>query len=317
MRVISYLMSGPAHLHYLVPSLVTLRNHWNGPIEVWAYPESFDLVKRIAQDKRLMILPKAWNPAYTGKNSQFLNKIHLLQIEGPTTRLYLDADTTIHGGLNELFEAAENFEVAATQFNNWTTKGGVIQNRLRRLQDFPRIDQIAVSYVLENECPSPNGGIIAAQPKAPVLKTWFEYAWEARNIFICDEAVLHILPACFSPSQMTILLGGKYNCSHKYKPKNLSEVVIYHYHGDSNVRPDKSPKAVSLWGKLYRKCLQQGYGYIDKWHTQVSNRWLDKIKEQLIHGAYDLDEGDGMAETDGSGRDDDSHRHESARLPLS
>lgn len=285
-RVVFYLMSGAAHLHYLVPSLFTLRKHWSGPVQVWAYPESFPFVERIATDKRLGITAHPWYPTYMEKNGQSLNKIKVAQAMDCKSCLYIDADTTIHGNLDELFDAAESHQLAITQFNDWTTKKRTIQNRVGRLRDFPGIDQFAINHILEHEYPSINSGIFATIPKAEALPVWYDWTWESRKVFISDEATLHAIPARFSNVQVTTLLGGKYNCSHMFQPDYLKDedVAIYHYHGDGNVRPQKNPRGVQLWTPIYRECFEKGYGYIDKWHNDVKNGWFDKIKGDVIHG---------------------------------
>ena len=83
-RQITYLMSGAPHAPYLLVSLYTLRNHWQGDVVVYAWPESFDIVSRIAEDGRLGIQshirePKLRKKDGVGGNSQFLDKIDLTQ----------------------------------------------------------------------------------------------------------------------------------------------------------------------------------------------------------------------------------------------
>jgi hypothetical protein len=78
-RSIIYLMSGPAHLPYLVVSLRSLRQNWDGPIVVYAWPKSFSIVQEIAKDNRLDIEARSRIPSYRGKNSQFVDKISLMR----------------------------------------------------------------------------------------------------------------------------------------------------------------------------------------------------------------------------------------------
>ena len=53
-RRVVYLMSGPAHMPYLVCSLWTLRQHWDGEIVVVAWPNSIELVEEVARDRVLI-----------------------------------------------------------------------------------------------------------------------------------------------------------------------------------------------------------------------------------------------------------------------
>jgi len=75
-----YLMSGEAHLPYLVVSLWTLCKHWDGEIIIHAWPESFDIVKTIVKDRRLKISGAIKRePEYRGKNAQFIDKIKMMR----------------------------------------------------------------------------------------------------------------------------------------------------------------------------------------------------------------------------------------------
>ncbi|GAH14631.1 unnamed protein product, partial [marine sediment metagenome] len=103
-------MSGAAHLPYLVCSLKTLREHYDGEVIVHAWEESFPIVQEIAKDSRLQIEARLREPAHRLKNAQFMDKIQLaMDQQGEADcLLYLDADTTIHGSLQPLFDAGCN-----------------------------------------------------------------------------------------------------------------------------------------------------------------------------------------------------------------
>lgn len=272
---VQYLLSGPAHLPYLIVSLYTLRQHYQGPIRVAAYEQSYDIVRQIAADKRLGIEPEAWIPTYTGKNSQFLNKILLCQRRNYELRVYLDADVSVHGSIEPLFQLADNHSMVATQFNQWTSTGGTIARRIGALLKFPKIPRDAVQELLNNghKYPSPNGGIFAVHSDSPVLPKWFEYSWEAKSVFICDEAVLHILQLLFTESDYYIHLGGRFNCSWKWQHE-VEQPVIRHFHGNSAVRRNKYPEAVEFWYSLYRECLEENIGFVQDWKHQIENRWM-------------------------------------------
>lgn len=270
-------MSGPAHLHYLVVSLYTLRKHYDGPIEVWSYVDSWKFVQKIAQDSRLNIIPQLWHTDYRGKNSQFLNKILMCSKETADVRIYLDADTTIHGPLQDLFLECIGSETVFTQFNNWKTNGSVIRARVRRLLDYPDINPDKVNRVLKEPFPSPNGGIFCCRPTSLVLQQWYKWSWLAKDVFICDESVLQVLQLCYEDRYLKVLKGGKYNCSHKYG-ESIKDPVVYHYHGNSCSRPDKSPLACAMWWPLYEHCLNENIGNILSWRKQAVNKHMDRLK---------------------------------------
>jgi len=294
-RRVIYLMSGQPHLPYLVTSLWTLRRHWQGPVTVAAWPESIGLVRWIAADPRLNVEAVERQPAYRGKNDQFLDKMKLAQSMNGTADvvLYLDADTTIHGSLELLFKGAEYCGFCATQFCDWTTQNPIVQNRVKRLLGMNNIPQGPVEYALGSRWPSVNGGVWAARPSSPVFDDWYRQTMVARSIFIADETVLHALQTVFVPIQkMTTLLGGAWNCSpmEKFQPMGLPDdlVVVRHFHGDSAVRPSKSEKGWRLWSSVFRECLYDNVGRCREWWRGVGNKHMAWIKPNFGEEVFDV-----------------------------
>jgi len=302
-REVVYLASMPPHLPYLTVSLMTLREHWQGRVRVFAWSESIDLVREIAKDERLGIVAELSEPAYRarrderrqGKNDQFLHKVRLMQtISDADLVLYLDADTSVHGDLMPLFRAAQKHTFVATRFSSWTTAGKVVRTRIKRLRELSKIDRNCIEEVLRLPWPSVNGGVFCCSPRSHVLKTWEHWTWEARHVFIADEAVLHVLQPLFVPSgQMLVWPDGRYNCScnPKWLPEKMGEheVVIWHYHGDSAVRPSKhNGYAFRRWWPLWEKCLAENYGNCREWSPCRANGWLgNKWMEELERKSRD------------------------------
>jgi hypothetical protein len=267
-----YLMSHAAHLPYLVASLHTLRRYYNGGITVYAWRESWDIVHKYICPVRavggLFADCVLREPAYRGRNDQFLDKIALVRSMNPRENvLYLDADTTVHGQLTRLFDAAGSFGFCATQFNNWYSNSHMMSGRIRSLLAYPQIDRMLINRVASEPWPSVNGGVFAARGDSPVLPLWYEWTMAAtvpQHTFIADEKVLHILQLRFVPTgEMHVMQRyGQFNCSPHHQSPALKDedVVIRHYHGDSNLRPDKSPKGHALWWPIYQHCLAQNVG---------------------------------------------------------
>lgn len=277
---IVYLTSHRPHLPYLVVSLYTLRVEWSGEVEVHAWPQSYQVVKEICQDARLGITAVARDePEYRGKNDQFLDKMKLassLDCDG----VYLDADTTIHGDLSPLFDLLGQKTFVCSQWNDWVTTGKRIKGRLEELLQWPHIPRRYVEHVLQHPYPSVNGGVFAFRPDSQILELWHNWTWPLRKrVFICDERVMHLLPAV-SPSQVEVVQQhGRYNSSPKHQSRQLKDedVVIRHYHGDSNVRPQKSKRGFALWYPIYQFCLDRNFGYMQEWVGECNNRWLMEL----------------------------------------
>lgn len=301
-RTVVYLMSGPAHLPYLIVSLYTLRRYYSGPVLVQAFPESWDIVSGpIHGDGRLSVEVRSLAPTYRGKNCQFINKIQMMiDLHGHCdVATYIDADTIFglesEWAMNTLYCCARTKGFAATQFNNWCIGArGVIHNRIERLLGIPEIDQNLVRRVLV-ECrdyPSVNGGVFACRPESGVLPLWLRWTLAAKHIFIADETVLHILQKKFESEEVEVegdymqvlKYDGALNASPKYRPSELPDekVAIWHGHGDCWCRPDKSRKGYDLWWPLYQECLELDLGGIRGWKDQCGNKWLNSLERSRV-----------------------------------
>ena len=293
MKII-YLMSGPSHMPNLVVSLYSLRRHYTGPITVYAWPESWHFVRHVARDTRLNVEVRLASPNYRGKNSQFFHKIQTVKNETDQV-MYLDADTMPVGKLDDLFRLALNTEFLATQFNEWTTHGGIIRNRISKLRDFPEINQDAVDNLLHNPWPWPsvNGGVFIAEPESEAVVLWEKWTSVCKEqLFIADETVLHAVMSYLvrkenNEPEAPILFSvvPEYNTSpkHKAQTQNVTDVRIWHFHGDSNLRPDKCPLGVYLWWPIYQQCLQQNVGNIQDWQVDANNKYLDKLRSTSMN----------------------------------
>lgn len=287
MRHIVYLTSGAAHLPYLVCSLYTLRQHWQGPVHVFSWSESRDIARQIALDNRLQIEFHDRQPAYRGKCDQFMDKQKVVE-EWPDHRdvlLYLDADTTVHGDVSPLLAAAEDAGFAATQWNDWMSGRGIARKRILDLLGVSDIPEGLIREIISEDWPSVNGGVWAAKPDSGVLPVWYDWTMKARHLFIADEKVLHVLQKEFaSTGEMTTVLGGRYNCSPIYQPPDMPDgaVVVRHYHGDACVRPSKGARnrGPELWWPVWRECLEQNIGGVRQWWREAGNKYLDKMMEE-------------------------------------
>lgn len=280
-KTIFYHVSGRPHLPYLVVSLHTLRQYWDGEIRVYAWPESIETVRQIGIDKTLDIWPIA-DPCIEGrtKGSYYLPKIRIAQkLHDCNVALYLDCDTSIAGPLNGLFDAAEKKGFACTQFNKWKSTQRVIQNRLGRLRKFDAIPGDALDELAKEGWPSLNCGIWATQPNSKILPVWYDYTALSRGIFIPDEMCLHILMVTM-PNDMQVI-SGRYNTSPKYQSFPDDEIKVWHYHGDLAVRMKangiKSFEGYQRWFQLFEEVCQRNIGGINEWLPTCGNASLFEL----------------------------------------
>ncbi|KKN88390.1 hypothetical protein LCGC14_0249530 [marine sediment metagenome] len=282
-RRVMYLETGPAHFHNLVVSMWSLRKHCDVPILLYAWPQSYEVAKQIAEDDRLGIEEVIeWVPDWMGggTTAQSECKQQIIQTIDADVVLYLDADTLVVDSLWTLFEGAWHYGFCGAQFNKWITTGKKISKRIRNLRQFPEIDKDLIDRLLAIPWPATNSGIFACDPKSPVIPKWYEYTVAARKSFIPDENCLYLMMPLFKPfGNMAVLEGGAWNSSTHYQDPDLKDedVVIWHFHGDSNTRPKKSPKGVELWWPAYQECVKENVGNIQSWRESVRNKHLDRL----------------------------------------
>lgn len=262
-------------------ALHTLRQYYDGPIDVFSWDESLPVVKRIAKDARLGIDVIPWTPLFRGHSDTYVDKTRLIQsMDAEDEVLFLDADVSIHGKLDPLFDCISTHGFVATQFCDWVSTGGTISGRIKSLLQFPEIDKLLIDVLLSRPWPSVNTGIFGGVTNSPVLELWHRWTYAARSTFIPDEKVMHLMTAKFGPSaEIAVAAGGRWNCSPRLQPANLKneDVRIWHFHGDSNLRPSKSERGFEMWRELYLRAMHLNLGGIQDWVRSIANKHLQKL----------------------------------------
>ena len=283
MRRVIYLISGPSHLPNLVCSVATLRHWWAGCVEVFVWPESHRWAERICEDERLGVKLIPWEPMNRGRHATYVDKTRLIQsMPAGDSVLFLDADTSISGDIQPLFDMIEKAGFMVAQWCDWTTKGHMTASRIRSLRGLPGMDRDLINELLAKSWPSLNTGVFGAIPTSLVLEAWHQYTVLAQSTFIPDEKTAHLLMPTYVPKGKMIVAGddGRWNCSPKCQPLSLDteDVVIWHYHGDSNLRPKKSERACRMWREIYNECFDLNMGGLQDWVHEIPSRHLADLR---------------------------------------
>lgn len=287
-KSINYVMSGAAHTPYLLVSLYKLlasdAGAWGGQgvTRVYCWPESADIVQRIAQDLPIEVVQR--EPAYRGKNAQFLDKMKALASAPERYAAYLDADTMPVKPIQHLFNPLAYANFVATQFNKWKSNEGIIKKRVSRLIGRDSIPQVPVERALSLPFPSPNGGVWARRDDTKILELWYERTMSVRDLFIADEIVLHALVAEYINGDISVVGNGHYNSSPKFFGVPERDVYLWHFHGDSNVRPHKSSKGHDLWWPVFQECVRKNIGGVAEWKDACGNKYLERCEAQYAQG---------------------------------
>jgi len=274
-----FLITGPSHLANLVVAIDSLRLHWNGPVLVYAFPESYQIAKQICEDTCTAATVIECDATYRKKNAQEIAKIALIQtIKDYDEIVYLDADLIIQKPIEPLFAAAASSPVgfAATQFCDWMMSQGVPTARVSRLLQFAEIPSLCVHMALRPTQVSYNSGIFATRVDSPVLPEWGHWTEISKNIYISGETALHAIAQKYS---IATLRHGVYNCSPKYQSRIVSDgdVGIWHFHGDCNTRPKKSERGVAMWLDYFTRVLAANVGGVNDWKRKIGNEYLNAL----------------------------------------
>ena len=138
---VAYLNTGMKHADNLVVSLMSLKEHWDGPICIWTASGDLDsdgnkIAKACRDDGRLgdiRIVPFDFYgmPGRAKKNNNYLAKPYCMRHCSPFDRtVFLDADTCVVGDFSEMFPSPE--EIRVTQFENWTANSSKMRGRIER-----------------------------------------------------------------------------------------------------------------------------------------------------------------------------------------
>ena len=281
-RQVTYLISKPAHFPYLVCSLFTLRKYWDGHIEVHTWPESYEIAKLIEGDNRLKIHVVKREPKLKdgyGNNSQRLDRIDMSMNLNCGCSLYMDADTTIHGKIDRLFNVAELRGFCMTQWSDWTTDQDHVQSKVADLFDVEDIPNDHVETITTHKWPSVNSGVWATIPNSQVLPLWYSWTKKCKSLSFSDERVLHLMMSARSHEVAVCCEYGKYNNSPIFQSQYLKDkdIVVMHYHGNSNVQPDKSERGHKLWWPIFKECCDKNVGNIVNWISRCDNSYLNLL----------------------------------------
>jgi len=270
-RAANYFLSLPGHTLYLIPSIYTLRQFYSGDIEVFAYPESYDLVKKISNDPRLGIEPILLHPKY---KRQVIDRFEVSTRPGRELRLYLDADITFHGEIDRLFREAERVGLVMTQYGKFLISRRIIHNRVSRLKKYKapnQINQKVLEELLKNPYPAINGGVYACRTDSHALHEWYRYTQIIHRQNIPDELCSHVI--YLEHRKEVEVLPGKYNMAARFW-EGGPDTRIRHYSGQCCLRYFKSPRSFRRWWNIFEFCLEQNFGCVQEWWQKLNNPFL-------------------------------------------
>lgn len=274
-----YFNVGTKCLARLVTSLYSLRQHWHGPVSVMNGGMDGGIVERICRDERILAEHRAAAIVHRRKNTAYAAKPAIMRQSPYSVTVFLDADTLVVGGLEELFAKVAGEEatlgvspgVVLTAFSNWISTGPLIRRRIesmaRTSEEAARLGTIALS----SPHAAVNTGVVAFRREDPFLHYWeriTEFGW---NVFIADEMAAQLLTA--DPAKYPhILVDDRWNASPMYHGCEAGDVRVWHFHGDKHcVRPGgKGAAGHRLWWPAFAEVWAEDVGGVREWCRQAA-----------------------------------------------
>jgi hypothetical protein len=255
-RGVIYYHTGTGCAVRLLVSLYSLRRHYDGPVTILSEgEESHPLCKKIGAALNAEILE--WDcEVPSGKNRVFLAKTRYHTITPYDATVALDTDTLILGGIDELFEQAEQATFCVAQIADWKTQGPKITSRIKAWETFmPEWMEGAIDFG-----PAINCGVVAFTKDALLYQDWHRLALLGRETFIPDEVccqvILHRYPHC--------ILSGIWNhsCIHDHRPLDATRII--HYHGRKHCRIGL-PHHGAKWMAAFDEVCSKNIAGINEW----------------------------------------------------
>lgn len=262
-----YSIHGRRYWPQIVVSICSLRQHYQGPVEIMALDDDgYEIAKRIASRpdmQPVQVTRPHINVSH--RNGGYAAKPKLPALSSFTRGVFIDADTVVAAPFMDDMLPQDEQDVVLTQFSNWTTAGPRIGGRCRKWMDYAP-DEVAA--VTAKAYPAVNTGVYGYRRESD----WSQRDWDAmtqRHIsFICDEIAAQLLVPSYLASGRMAIRSDRYNCSPIYvEARDFHQITrIWHFHGGKHLRPGMCR---NIWWAAYLKARETNLAGICDWATTV------------------------------------------------
>ena len=281
-RGVIYFNYGTGCLPRLFTSIHSLRKHYSGPVTIISQgDDSGKFFKSISKEDNFHKLDVHVKDITIdvpeGHSFGFLITTLADTYTPYDLTIWLDADTLVRGSIDELFDEAEQHEVAVPNFANWGTAKGTIAKRINFWkQYYPEIIDKALNFG-----PAVNCGVYAWKHGARFMADWYKLTLPGRDSFIPNETCMQVV----LPQYQHKIVDQKFNCSCKYSDCYDADVRVIHYHGRKHcrLRDGKLLNHADLWMAEYKEVLAENICGIKDWEPG-GDRNLSKYYKQLKTG---------------------------------
>lgn len=239
-RGVVFYNRGRKMLVRLAVSAHSLRKHYTGPACILSQGEEGRKgCQAIAKQFGVDFLEVDYPQTPEARNSVFINATLCHTTTPYDVSMWLDSDSTIHGDIVPMLDAAEKYEFAIAQFTTWTTHGR-IAGRIRGWKGIHPDEWIKAAIDFG---PAINCGVFAFRKDSKLMADWWTLAVKGQHTMIPDETCCQLILPRYPHRMMPQI----FNVSCKYGlPEHFADARIVHYHGRKHCRIEE--------GKLRYHC---------------------------------------------------------------
>lgn len=270
-RGVLYFLAGKRHWVVLTVSLMSLREHWAGPVGVIiADDDGAELFEFLKEDGRLgQLIPVQLDMTKYRRHGAYMNKPKMIEASPFESTVFLDADTAVVKSLDPLFITPHG-RVRLTRYSDWTTQGRKISGRI---QAWAEVAPELVAKQLESTLPAINTGVVAFGSGEQSIN--FGEAWKEmvvkRPSFIADEIAAQLIWMDHGVE----IVDDRWNCSPLYGA-NKADVCIWHFHGKKHLRSE----AIETWWPLFLRAIKKDVARIRSWVPAGDRRLSEYLKQK-------------------------------------
>lgn len=260
-----YSLSGPACASQLVCSLWSLRQHYDGPVTVFATPDARPLAEVIRQDQRLRIDVQATQRFDDCPRPHWVTKAFTYLQSPYKYTIYLDADTLVSSDIHPMFG---RFVVAKCNDLRILDKHQYPNSVRRQMFQFRKFGPVfgrMLDDTYKANLHIANNGVLAFQRDHPVLREMHHLAMGFRQLRLHDELALNML-LCYYPDVQRV--DGRWNALVRYQD-GWPDVVVAHFHHKTSFQNDRGR---AMFGRHLREAIEADAGGIAVWGGKENDR---------------------------------------------
>lgn len=254
-----YYNTGTKCLVRLATSIYSLRKHYDGHVAILSEGAESDEYCKPISDALDCKLVQCKFDVPEGPQMTFMKKTLLHTVTPFDNNIFIDSDTLIMGGINQLHRWAKQYQFVATRFSNWVSTGAIMRGRIRNWEvHYPGLIEKAIKFG-----PALNAGCYAFRADADFLKVWYQMTLPGRAIHLPEETSMQVI----LPNYVHYVAPQEYNCSCKFSNPYHPDVRIIHYHRNKHCRIGL-PHGADMWMRYFDRVMELNIGGIQKWHRE-------------------------------------------------